>query len=266
MLSSNNKNNAHNILVVDDQAITRELLARAISAQGYTVDTASDGEEALRLWLQKKYAMVITDCHMPTKDGYQLCKDIRNTEKLDGLSHTLVVAWSANSKEEEQESCINAGIDDFLSKPINVNQLKQLLAKLCAPMHDPYSAESTINQSEKEDLIIDFNVLSQAASDEEGQNRVIQDLLSYIKHGYQSLEQYVATQNLAESVDLAHRLKGACRMVGANKAANAFAAIEHLSATLYQDNIQRLLNRLKQAITELEQSVSFETNSVLAGD
>jgi CheY-like chemotaxis protein len=266
LVSSNNKNDTINILVVDDQAITRELLAHAIGRQGYSVDSADDGEQAFSLWLKKKHSMVITDCHMPIKNGFQLCKDIRNTEKLNGLSHTLVIAWTANSREEEQENCCDAGIDDFLDKPINFNQLKQLLAKLNCSVDDPFAIENHNNQIEIADSNIDFSILSQIASDEKSQNKVIQNLLSHIKHGYQSLEQYLVVQNLEASQDLAHRLKGACKMVGANRAANVLAAIEHLNTATYPNNCQRLLDHLNQAITKLEQSVSFETRIVLLDD
>lgn len=266
MVSSNNKNDTINILVVDDQPITRELLARAISAQGYSVDSAGGGEEAFSLWLKKKHSMVVTDCHMPIKNGFQLCKDIRKSEKLNNLSHTLVIAWTANAREEEQENCIDAGIDDFLSKPINFDQLKQLLAKLNPTENASSVTENHNNQAEKADSNIDFSILSQIASDEESQHKVIQDLLSYIKDGYQSLEQYLVTQNLTNSQDLAHRLKGACKMVGANKVANAFAAIEHLNISNYSNDRQLLLGRLNQAITQLEKSASFEAKPVLVGD
>lgn len=203
---------------------------------------------------------------MPIKNGFQLCKDIRNTEKLNDLSHTLVIAWTANAREEEQENCIDAGMDDFLSKPINFNQLKILLAKLNPPENAPHTTENHNQQIEKSDSNIDFSILSQIAADEKSQNKVIQDLLSYIKHDYQSLEEHLVTRNLTESQDLAHRLKGACKMVGANRAANAFAAIEHLNTATYADDCQRLLDRLNQAITQLEQSVSFETRAVLLED
>lgn len=264
MVSSNNKNNTSNILVADDQAITRDLLVRAISAQGYFVDSVANGEEALQLWLKKKHTMVITDCHMPIKDGYQLCKDIRTAEKLSGLSHTLVIGWTANSKEQEQENCIQAGMDDYLSKPINFDQLKQLLSKINHSVNASYSTENPNNQAGKVDSNIDFTILSQLASDAASQNKVIQDLLSYIKRDYQSLERHLISQKLTESQDLAHRLKGACKMVGANKVANAFAAIENINASSYSNDSQLLLGRLNQAITQLEQSVSFEAKPVLA--
>jgi two-component system, NarL family, sensor histidine kinase EvgS len=266
LVSSNNKNDTINILVVDDQPITRELLARAIGTQGYSVDSAGGGEEAFSLWLKKKHSIVITDCHMPIKNGFQLCKDIRNTEKLNGLSHTLVIAWTANAREEEQENCFDAGIDGFLDKPINFNQLKQLLAKLNSPVNAPFGIENHNNQTEISDSNIDFSILSQIANDEKSQHKVIQDLLSHIKHGYQSLEQYLVAQNLKASQDLAHRLKGACMMVGANKVAKAFDAIEHLNSFTYSNDYHRLLHFLNQAITQLEESTSFEAKPVFVGD
>ncbi len=255
MVPSNNKNNTSNVLVVDDQAITRELLVRAISAQGFSVDSSASGEEALNLWLHKKHPMVITDCHMPIKDGYQLSKDIRNAEKVGNFSRTLIVAWTANSKEKEQEKCINAGMDDFLSKPINFNELKRLLANIkTSPNNLPIANDST-NPLNGAELDIDYAILSQVANDTDSQNKVINDLLSYIKHDYKSLKQHLETQNLTALEDIAHRLKGACKMVGANKLANALAAIESLNTVTSSSQSAHLLQKLNHAIVQLEQSV-----------
>ncbi len=266
MVSSNNKNNASNVLVADDQAITRELLVRAISTQGYSVDSSANGENALQLWLEKKHGLVITDCHMPIKDGYQLSQDIRNAERLSGLDRTLIIAWTANTKEEEQQKCMNAGMDDFLSKPINFSQLKQLLSGIKPSGHTHYSSVDLTNQGIDINANIDFTILKQVAEDTISQGKVIKDLLNYIKRDYKLLEQHFAAHDLTKSQDLAHRLKGACRMVGANKVAAAFANIENLNASTYPTESQQLLNHLNQAINQLEQFSSSDTNPILAGN
>jgi CheY-like chemotaxis protein len=263
LVSSNNKNNTSDVLVVDDQAITRELLVRAIIAQGYSVDSSASGEEALHLWLNKRHTMVITDCHMPIKDGYQLSKDIREAEKASNLNRTRIIAWTANSKEQELEKCVSAGMDEFLSKPINFSQLKQLLSNIKPSDNTSYSSADSSKQFESLDENIDFTILNQVASDKDSQNKVMNDLLNYIKQDYQLLEQYVVTQNLTKSQDIAHRLKGACKMVGANKVATALAAIENHNA-LPGANSTQLLHRLSTAITQLELLVSGEAESILA--
>lgn len=250
----NNKNSAIRVLVVDDQPITRELLSRAISARGLAVDSASNGQEALTLWLNEQHPLVITDCHMPIKDGYSLSQDIRQFEQTEQIKHTTIIAWSADTANDDQDKCLKAGMDSFLKKPINFDQLNQLLR--------PFSnqpAENTANNTHAKDLAkenpcpIDYNILNQIVPDATKQMKVINDLLNYINKDYPLLQTYANTKQLNELKNTAHRLKGACKMVGANVVADAFAVIENEVLDISSYDTVLLLDKLKGAINQLEQ-------------
>jgi len=116
------------ILLAEDNEVNRELFDMQLSALGYTVKTAVDGKQALQFWNQNSFAMVLTDCRMPEMNGYELARAIRETEKGKN-EHVPIVALTANAVEEELELCVQSGMDDCLTKPVEMGVLQQLLVK-----------------------------------------------------------------------------------------------------------------------------------------
>jgi len=109
------------ILVVDDEASIRDLLREVLTAAGHTVLTAPDGREALPLTLSEKPDLILTDIRMPKLDGLTLCKALRvNTE----TKHIPVVILTTYNTSEHMEAAMAAGADDFLPKPLNVEEVK----------------------------------------------------------------------------------------------------------------------------------------------
>jgi adenylate cyclase len=111
---------SHRILIVDDQAPNRKLLADLLAASGYAVETASDGKEALAKIRLEKPDLVLLDVVMPGLNGYEVCKAIRADAALGLLPLVLVTALDAN---EERIRGLESGADDFLTKPINQPEL-----------------------------------------------------------------------------------------------------------------------------------------------
>ena len=110
----------HRILVVDDQAPNRKLLADVLEATGYVVETASGGNEALAKIRHAKPDLVLLDVVMPDLNGYEVCKAIRSDSALGMLPVVMVTALDAN---EERIRGLDSGADDFLTKPINQPEL-----------------------------------------------------------------------------------------------------------------------------------------------
>jgi CheY-like chemotaxis protein/HPt (histidine-containing phosphotransfer) domain-containing protein len=119
------------ILVVDDHPTNRRLLVRQLAWLGYAADAAANGRQALQRFAERRavgtdYALVITDCQMPEMDGYELARRIRAIERGAG-NRTVLIAFTANTLREAADECYAAGMDDLLTKPI---ELKELQAKL----------------------------------------------------------------------------------------------------------------------------------------
>jgi len=116
------------VLAVDDQPVCLAILEQLVKAQGFSVDIAHDGREALALWQSKRHATIITDCHMPHMDGFALTKAIRDIEEKEQLNKSTIIALTANTAHEETESCFAAGVNEVLTKPINNEKIEVLFA------------------------------------------------------------------------------------------------------------------------------------------
>jgi two-component system capsular synthesis sensor histidine kinase RcsC len=112
-----------NLLVVDDHPINRRLLADQLSSMGYQVVTANDGLDALDAMNVHQIDIVLSDVNMPKLDGYGL------TQKLRELGYTLpVIGVTANALAEQRQRCLEAGMDNCLSKPVTLETLRDTLA------------------------------------------------------------------------------------------------------------------------------------------
>ncbi len=118
----------HPILVVEDNIVLRKLASAQLKNCGLDHDLAANGEEALNLLTQKKYAVVLMDCQMPVLDGYETTKEIRRREKGTG-DHLPIIAMTASALPADRERCLVADMDDYISKPVDMELLKAILQR-----------------------------------------------------------------------------------------------------------------------------------------
>lgn len=117
-------------LVVDDMQVNRTLLVEALKKMGHTVDVASNGKEALALIHSLNYDIVFMDCHMPEMDGYQATCEIRAKEQKSGsMKRIPIIAITADAMKENEQRCLDAGMDDFLTKPLKKEKLESIISK-----------------------------------------------------------------------------------------------------------------------------------------
>ncbi len=117
------------ILVAEDHPTNRLLLQRQLSQLGYASDTVNDGEQAWAAIRNTPYALLISDCHMPGINGYDLARRIRTRERDETLAHLPIIAITANSGIEEVERCKDAGVDVTLFKPVQLQALRDCVAR-----------------------------------------------------------------------------------------------------------------------------------------
>ena len=116
------------ILLAEDNPVNQKLALRILQKEGHHVALAGHGQEAVDLWQREAFDLVLMDVQMPEMDGLQATRHIRALEEETG-GHTLIVAITANAMKGDQEACLKAGMDDYISKPIRREQLVAVLAK-----------------------------------------------------------------------------------------------------------------------------------------
>jgi two-component system, sensor histidine kinase and response regulator len=119
------------VLVVEDTPINQQVARGMLARLGYSADLASNGEEALDALGRGSYAAILMDCHMPRMDGFESSREIRRRE---GASrHTPIIAMTASAMRGERERCLAAGMDDYIAKPVRLQELRARLQRWSGP-------------------------------------------------------------------------------------------------------------------------------------
>lgn len=219
------------ILVAEDNEINQKVIRQQLNLLGYAADIANDGVEALKRLQQCDYGLLLTDLHMPEMDGIDLTKTIRAAET--GQKHLPIVALTANALKGEKEHCLSVGMDDYLSKPVQLDELRELLEKHL-PLSNPESkmlisgglTEST-DDVKATAAVVDSGVLRKLIGDDPA---AIKELLLEFRSdaGKIAVEMLAAYQagQFTTVGSLAHKLKSSSRSVGALALGNVCAEIE----------------------------------------
>lgn len=132
------------VLVVDDNAVNLKVAAAMLHRLGCQVVTARDGEEGVRIWFeQKPFDLIFMDCQMPNLDGYLATGRIRGLEaSTPGGGRVPIIAITANAMQGEKERCLEAGMDDYLSKPVQIARMRAVLQQWSPSSKNPAEARS----------------------------------------------------------------------------------------------------------------------------
>jgi signal transduction histidine kinase/CheY-like chemotaxis protein/HPt (histidine-containing phosphotransfer) domain-containing protein len=225
------------VLLVDDHPANRLLLERQVQMLGYATESASDGAEALEKWRSGRFGIVITDCNMPTMDGYELARAIRESERGNGSDHVPIIACTANALAGEAEHCFAAGMDDYLVKPATLAQIASKLDRwlpLPEGAHEgaahATSGSGPAAAPQQPESPIDHNVLAGlTGADHDVETAVLANFRRVNDEDAATLARAVDERAIANVTRAAHRIKGACRMIGARALADVSEAIEHAS-------------------------------------
>lgn len=231
----------HLILIAEDNPTNQKVLLYQLSVLGYAAEVAGDGRIALEKWRSGRYGMLLTDCHMPEMDGYELSRAIR-AEENEGR-HLPIVAITADALKGTDKQCIAAGMDDYLSKPVQIELLRgKILKWMPAPaMTEPVepaapiepAAESTREASDANDASDDTTVVDvQSLVEVLGMDDAAmladfyRDFLRSGERTVDELQQAYQARDAGEIGRLAHRLKSSARTVGAHALADCCLALE----------------------------------------
>ena len=116
-------------MLAEDNLVNQKLAQTLLEKGGHRVSLALTGAEAVRSWRESDIALILMDVQMPEMDGIEATQEIRLQERTTG-GHVPIVAMTAHAMADDRERCLDAGMDDYLSKPINRKELLAVLARL----------------------------------------------------------------------------------------------------------------------------------------
>lgn len=218
------------VLAVDDHPTNRALLKRQLNTLGYAVETAENGLEALRMWKSGRFAIVITDCHMPEMDGYELARSIRNAEADNGRARIPIVACTANVLAGEAENCYAAGMDSYVAKPVEMRALVEALERWL-PLPGAKQPQETVPQpppvATAGDAPVDRSALAEITGGDAAMERdILIDFRGTNDGDAAVLIEALDKRDIALATRASHRIKGASRTIGALSLADVCERIE----------------------------------------
>ncbi len=118
------------ILLAEDNLVNQKIALRLLEKKlGYLTDVANNGKEAIKALESRDYDLVLMDCQMPEMDGYETTQTIRDTESSVKNHSITIVAMTANAMEGDRERCLAAGMDDYITKPVKLQKLSEIIER-----------------------------------------------------------------------------------------------------------------------------------------
>ena len=189
------------ILLAEDNSVNRKLIGSMLKSRGYRFDLASDGKEALEKCCAKKYDVVFMDCQMPVMDGYESAGQIKL--ELAGSVAPYIVAMTANAMEGDREKCLGAGMDDYISKPINFKLFFGLLEKrACAK----YGAGKGPREISFDKIFNEFQ--HETGLDEADAREVFLEYIESLSKNFLKIKEALKSSDFKTLKSVVHQLKG----------------------------------------------------------
>ncbi len=233
------------ILAVEDHPVNRQVLMQQLHTLGYAVEMTENGAKALEKWQNGSYALVLTDCHMPEMDGFELTAAIRAQEEATG-GHTPIIAATANALQGEAENCLRAGMDGYLAKPVNLDALANEIAKWLPGGSAPVEKTQSQAAAGKGDDVIDLEILRAICHGDEGMLlEMLGDFIDINKNVIDDLLQAIEAKKGDDIRSHAHKLKGSAGTAGAKRLAEAAKALEKSSYDVNAGEIANIGHTLK---------------------
>ncbi|MCG6158214.1 response regulator [Rubinisphaera margarita] len=248
------------ILVAED-GLANQLLARSLLTKwGHTVTIASNGKLALEQWRQYQFDLILMDVQMPEMDGLEATRAIREEEQKSG-EHILIIAMTARAMQGDREKCLDAGMDEYVSKPVRKNELHAVLVPLFGDKDPSTDLNNTgppaanNNVLAKSTVVNWDHVLRVVDGDEDLLQALILTCLDELPKLSAGLVESIESHNATEARRYAHTIKSAGRNFGANRLQESAQAVEHAAAEQNLEEAGRLLDSLQASIQEMSEAL-----------
>lgn len=229
------------VLAVDDMEMNLKLLKTWFKPSSLELTLAFSGSEAVSLCEQQEFDLILMDVQMPNMDGLQATQLIRQTELNIG---TPIIAVTAHAFKEEQERLLASGMDDYLPKPIDLNDLVNLIKRWCLQQeHKPVSLPS-----------LDWELAMKRANHNfEAAKEVLSEFSMQLPKLISDIEVHWKNHNLVEVQSIVHKLHGACCYTGVPK---LLALCDEIEGALKCDQIHHVAERIPSLVIEAELVIS----------
>lgn len=264
------------ILLAEDNPVNQQVAARMLRSLGYSADIASNGHEVLTALETKPYDVVLMDCQMPEMDGYEAARQIaerRQSQDPRLKSDPLLIAVTANAMTGDRERCLSAGMHEYLSKPLKLDALSELLQRVRLQLGKPPAPEPPPGPTptaapsiqapaeERMDLSVIEGLRSLREPDQPDPLRHLVELfLKDSQARIKALEEALATADVPKAVAASHAFKGSASNLGARHLATLCGAIEKHAKAGELSAAKPLLEPLKEEFLHVQDFLHVEVS------
>lgn len=269
------------ILIAEDNSINQMVALGQLKELGYSADTVANGLEVLQVVERIPYDIIFMDCQMPEMDGYEATRQLRQREQQRGAtdaikSHITIIAMTAHAMQGDREKCLEAGMDDYLVKPIEEEALKTALERWVpiamkqSTMKTPIPAATApaVTTNNKSEVVnptpspppsadqpppVDLKRLSRITGGDGAKLRMLTKL--YLEQSQElmtGLENAVRDRSAKDVEFLAHKCCGASANCGANTIVAPLRELEKMGREGQLDNAEKFLYQAKQQLTAIQ--------------
>lgn len=224
------------ILVAEDNLVNQKVALKQLQNLGYEADIAANGQEVLQLLETISYDLILMDCQMPVLDGLQTTREIRCQE----YRQPIIIAMTANAMKEDQQSCLEAGMNDYLSKPVNKEKLASVLE---------HWSQSILPKN----INLDWQHLHQLSENNtEFERELLQIFVEDSLLHLAATKAAIASRDFQKIATEAHHLKGASANIGAIPMQQAADKLEELSHQHECIGMDELVTNLAEFVKEIQ--------------
>jgi CheY-like chemotaxis protein len=263
------------ILVAEDNFTNQKVVANQLKILGYEADFVSNGEEVLKLIKYRldhnlpTYDIILMDCQMPLLDGYKTTEAIRQAENAD--QHITIIAMTANAMKGDKEKCLAAGMDDYISKPTDLDKFKLMLQRwtpiqyrelpqenvVQSIKNAPYQSQIIDKNMTIETNIIDLSRLQEiSGGDAEFEQELLLSFVDDTKQELQAIKLAFTNQDLEQLKHYAHQLKGSSGNVGINSMQTTALEIEKCAKSQTLLGVDEYILKLESDLQAVEFFIS----------
>ena len=248
------------ILVLEDRLVNQVVIQRQLAKLGIECALAVDGVRGLKLVRYRHFDLVLCDCSMPEMSGYDFTRALRKRELADGKGrHMPVVALTANAFREDADKCFECGMDDFISKPVTLDRLTEMLARWLAPAELNSAPTGPPNSKlPHTPPVIEIEFLSEilGTRDPGLLNEVLTEFLGAACEALVDVKAAVSSGDSGAIVAAAHGAKGEARSAAATALADLYGELENAAKDEDRGGADRLVGRVAAEVHRVEEFIN----------
>ncbi len=242
-----------NILLAEDNLVNQRLALKLLEKRGHSVTVVDDGEQAVKMYKMEPFDLILMDVQMPNMDGLSATQAIRELEK-DTNKRITIIAMTAHAMKGDREKCLDAGMDEYISKPIKPRELFLTIEKFAqlSSGRTGQTGGDTVSYDTQDGRIFDKKAaLERVDGDEEILHEVVNLFLSDCGNLLSKIRQAVESDDFDALRRTAHTLKGAAGNIGAESVYSTAYQLENISENRNAKEADKTVSTLQEELNKL---------------